>query len=592
MKKLIVDNLPPMRSIPANPFAFFWEAIYGFRFWAVFALVAVFTLSVSKILVPVFFSKMIEYFSSITPEDFSWQRISFFLVQMLVVFLSISILRFVREYVESSLVRNPMRIKLGVFGIDYIAKHSENYMSGQKAGQISQKILGLRRNVSMLHIFITRMVSCLFLIGITFFFIGRISFLFVLITIVVGLISTYFSYKKSFVLKELNKDVVETWDQYVGSKADSIANTLIVKMFGRGEYERNVVLDKFWVAMKSRMREIYAAQNIVKLQRALMAVFEIGGALIALNMWYNGKIGVGDVSLILMLQGEALGNFKRFMDEVNSINQVYGRVASSLTPFLVKHEIVDAVKARELKVSKGAISFENVSFSYDGKKKIFEEFSLNIKPKEKVGIVGSSGSGKSTLVNLLLHLYNIDSGKITIDGKDISKVTQDSVLENVALIPQDTSLFHRTIRQNIAYGKLGVSEDDVVKAAKSAYADEFIRELPMGYETMVGEKGVKLSGGQRQRVAIARAILKDSPILVLDEATSALDNESENMISMSMKSLMKGKTVIAIAHRLSTLKEMDRIIVVDKGKVIETGTPSELLDKGGKFAKLWNLQVK
>lgn len=591
MNKDVFKNIPPMRKIPYNPFAFLWEGIYGFRKWAFAGILFAFILCLAKVLLPVYFSDMIEYFSQITPETFSWKTISFYLILMLVVFLTQNIMRFCREYSESLFVRNRMKLKLSAFGLDYIAKHSEEYMSGQKAGHISQKILGLRNNVQTLHLWISRTYSCIFTILITFFYIGRVSFIFVAITIIVGLVSAYFSYKKSFVLKELNKQTIDKYDEYKGTITDSISNVIAIKMFGRNKDEQNFIMNKFEAIRQARMFEITKMHNILMFQRVLLVLFDTGGTFLAIYFWYNQKISAGDVALIWLLQSEAITSFRRFFEEMSQLNRTYGEVQSSLTPFLVKHEMSDAKNAKKLKINKGGIKFENVSFAYDSKNNIFENFNLEIKPKEKIGIVGKSGSGKSTLINLLQHLYNLNGGKIIIDGQDISKVKQDSLFEAIALIPQDTALFHRTIKQNIAYGKTQANLEEIIKASKKAYADEFIKVLPRGYNTMVGEKGIKLSGGQRQRVVIARAILKDSPILVLDEATSALDNESEHKISMSMKSLMKGKTVIAIAHRLSTLKEMDRIIVMDKGKIIESGTPNDLIDKGGKFAKLWNLQV-
>ena len=281
--------------------------------------------------------------------------------------------------------------------------------------------------------------------------------------------------------------------------------------------------------------------------------------------------------------------FSSVLGNISDLNTNIGALQAAMSPFVVKHEIVDAPHAKVLKISGGAIEFKNVKFAYD-KKKVFNKLSLKIKVGEKVGIVGASGSGKSTLINLLQRAYDIQSGEILIDGQNIAKVKQNSLHDAIALIPQDTSLFHRTISQNIAYGHLKAKQSEIEKAAKQAYADNFIKELPKGYQTKVGEKGVKLSGGQRQRVAIARAILKNSPILILDEATSALDSESENYIQKAMKKLMKGKTVIAIAHRLSTLKEMDRIIVLDKGKIIEQGKIEDLLKSGGQFQHLWEIQ--
>lgn len=591
MKKNIIDNLNTLRCVPANPFAFLWEALYGFRIWAAAGILGTFILSLSKILLPVFFSGMVEYFSVITPQNYSWSKISFFLLQIMTVFLLTSLMRFIREYIEDVYVRSPLRIKLALFGVEYIAGHSENYMSGQKAGQISQKIIGLKLNSSKLHFLISRMTSCSFLLLITFYYIGRVNIFFVVITVIVGTISCYYSYKKSFVLKEINRKVNDTFDQYKGTVVDSIANTLIVKMFGHEKDERNIVMKKFDKALDIRMNEIVTMQNIIMLQRALLAFFELSCALTALYLWYRQKISVGDVALVLLLMGQALMNFMRFWEEVTQLNRVYGEVSSSLAPFLVRHEISDAPKAKKLKVTKGAVKFDNICFSYDGRRNVLENFSLEIKPKEKIGIVGKSGSGKSTLINLLQHFFQLNHGMITVDGQNIAKVKQNTLFENIAVIPQDTSLFHRTVKQNIAYGKNKADDKEIIKAAQKAYADEFIKLLPQGYSTLVGERGIKLSGGQRQRIAIARAILKNSPILILDEATSALDSDSEEKISKSMKTLMKGKTVIAIAHRLSTLKEMDRIVVMENGKIIEEGTPEELLDRGGQFAKLWNLQT-
>lgn len=254
-------------------------------------------------------------------------------------------------------------------------------------------------------------------------------------------------------------------------------------------------------------------------------------------------------------------------------------------------QVDDADNQKQLQVEQGAIEFHNICFSYNAKNKVFEGLELKIKPGEKVGIVGGSGSGKSTLVKLLLRFYDPSNNEITIDRQNISKISQDSLRQNIAVIPQDTSLFNHSIMDNIRYGRLDASDEDVLTAAKLAHADEFIQKLPDGYDTLVGEHGTRLSGGQRQRIAIARAILKDAPILVLDEATSALDSESEQLIQQSLDGLMRDKTVIAIAHRLSTIASMDRILVFDQGKMIEEGSHVELLaKKGGRYAQLWNMQ--
>ncbi|MBR3676898.1 MAG: ATP-binding cassette domain-containing protein [Alphaproteobacteria bacterium] len=323
----------------------------------------------------------------------------------------------------------------------------------------------------------------------------------------------------------------------------------------------------------------------------MICLFEASTLLLLIKMWYMGKIGIGDVTLVMILMNSIMAAFSAVLGNISDFNTTLGSLQAAMMPFVIEHEVVDVPNAKPLKLSGGAIEFKNVKFGYDNKK-VFNKLSLKIKAGEKVGIVGASGSGKSTLINLLQRAYDIEAGEILIDGQNVAKVKLNSLHDAIALIPQDTSLFHRTISQNIAYGDLHAKQSEIEKATQQAYADDFIKEFAKGYHTQVGEKGVILSGGERQRVAIARAILKDSPILILDEATSALDSEAEKYIQKAMKNLMKNKTVIAIAHRLSTLKEMDRIIVLDKGKIVEQGKMSELLVSGGVFQHLWEIQNK
>ena len=263
-----------------------------------------------------------------------------------------------------------------------------------------------------------------------------------------------------------------------------------------------------------------------------------------------------------------------------------------MTPLSKPHTILDKPNAVPLKVTQGAISFEHIDFSYESGKPLLNGFNLNIKAGEKVGLIGRSGAGKSTLVNLLLRFYEAQSGTIKIDGQDITEVTQESLRAQIGLVTQDTSLLHRSVRDNIIYGRPGATDEEMFQAATRAEAADFIPQLSdakgrTGYDAHVGERGVKLSGGQRQRIAIARVMLKDAPILLLDEATSALDSEVEAAIQESLDKMMLGKTVIAIAHRLSTIAAMDRLIVLDKGQIVEQGTHAELLEKGGLYAKLW-----
>jgi ABC-type multidrug transport system fused ATPase/permease subunit len=270
--------------------------------------------------------------------------------------------------------------------------------------------------------------------------------------------------------------------------------------------------------------------------------------------------------------------------------EMYGSAYDSINTLIVPQGLTDKPEAVPLTTRHGAVEFRNLTFGYNTEKKIFDDLSLVIPAGQKVGLVGHSGGGKSTLVSLMLRLYDIQSGSIFIDGHNVAELTQESLRRHIALIPQDTILFHRTMRDNIRYARPEASDEEVIEAARKAHAHEFIAHLPKGYDTLVGERGIKLSGGQRQRVAIARAILKNAPILLLDEATSALDSESEAAIQASMAEVMPGKTVIAIAHRLSTIANMDRLLVLEHGRVVEDGSHAQLLSQGGVYAQLWRRQ--
>jgi ATP-binding cassette subfamily B multidrug efflux pump len=280
---------------------------------------------------------------------------------------------------------------------------------------------------------------------------------------------------------------------------------------------------------------------------------------------------------------------------VTSIFEDIGQVQEGILSIAVPHQMTDAPGAKDLVVTKGEIRFEDLSFGYGRESGVLHDLDLVIRPGERVGLVGPSGAGKSTLVNLLLRFFDPEEGRILIDGQDIAHVTQESLRAQIAMVTQDTSLLHRSIRDNIRYGRREASEAEIVAAARRAHADDFIRELEdwhqrTGYDAHVGERGVKLSGGQRQRVALARVILKNAPILILDEATSALDSEAEAAIQEQLEGLMVGKTVIAIAHRLSTIARMDRLIIMDRGRIVEQGTHAALLAKGGVYARLWQRQ--
>jgi len=304
----------------------------------------------------------------------------------------------------------------------------------------------------------------------------------------------------------------------------------------------------------------------------------------------NGTLKASEIIFIFMAKGIVARLVWDFTWDMPNFMASIGTMDQALKVLLKPQTVQDVKNAKKLNVKKGEISIKKLDFKYN-KEWIFKNLNLEIKAGEKIGFVGLSGAGKSTLVHLILRLYDIDNGEIAIDKQDISKVQQDSLRGQIAMVSQDNSLFHRTLAENIKYAKPKATQKEIEKASKLAHAHEFIKSLESGYKSKVGERGIKLSGGQRQRVAIARAFLKDSPILILDEATSALDTETEKVIQSSLTKLMKGRTTIAIAHRLSTLLEMDKIVILDKGKIVETGSHKKLLKKkNGLYAKLWKMQ--
>jgi len=391
-------------------------------------------------------------------------------------------------------------------------------------------------------------------------------------------------------IRELNVVEAETHNKVSGQIADSITNILAVKSFSRERHEKQR-FEKFASDAREAGFKIRTAVIIRDFWFGLIITCIMTAAFVTLifgNVWFG--VAIGTLMLAVSYSMQILGNLWGFNGMLRQLNRIFGDAREMSLILNTQQSVTDAKDAVELHASKGAIEIKNVTFRHADAKKddtIFKDFNLAIKAGQRVGLVGHSGSGKTTLTKLILRFADIQKGEVLIDGQSIANITQGSLREAVAYVPQEPMLFHRTLRENIMYGKPDATEAEVVEAARRANALEFIEKLPEGFETLVGERGVKLSGGQRQRIAIARAILKDAPVLILDEATSALDSESEKLIQEALAELMKGRTSIVIAHRLSTISKLDRIIVMDDGKIIEDGNHEKLIKKKGQYARLW-----
>jgi ATP-binding cassette subfamily B multidrug efflux pump len=396
-------------------------------------------------------------------------------------------------------------------------------------------------------------------------------------------------------MRDRSKQVSEARSWLVGRIVDTYTNILTVKLFARARDEDAYVREAF----EEHTGLFYGSLRLNTLfsfcLSTLNAMLVTGTGAMAVLLWMHGKVEVGTVAMALPLSWQIISIAGWVAMRVTEIFENIGVVQEGMMTIARPIALTDRADAAVLQVPRGEIEFKDIRFGYGRESGLIDGLSLKVKAGERIGLVGRSGAGKSTLVNLLLRFFDLEDGQILIDGQDIAKATQESLRMQISVVTQDTSLLHRSIRDNIRYGKPEASEAEIVAAAKQAQAHEFILELEdwrgrRGYDAHVGERGVKLSGGQRQRVAIARVILKNAPILVLDEATSSLDSEVEGAIQASLDTLMAGKTVIAIAHRLSTIARMDRLVVLDRGRIVEQGSHAELLRVGGHYAELWRRQ--
>ncbi|MGX9866326.1 ABC transporter ATP-binding protein [Pseudomonas moraviensis] len=396
-------------------------------------------------------------------------------------------------------------------------------------------------------------------------------------------------------LGKVGQEQADARSSMTGRIADAYTNITTVKLFSHSKREAHFARAAMEDFKLTGFRQMRLVSQFEIVNQALVVALILGAGGYALWLWHQGEVGTGAVAAITAMALRINGMSHWIMWQMTSLFENIGTVQDGMATLTSGPKVQDAPDAKVLQPAGGEVVFDNVSFNYNGERQVLDGLTLHIRPGEKIGLVGRSGAGKSTLINLLLRFYDVDRGEIRIDGQNIAKVTQDSLRSVIGMVTQDTSLLHRSIRDNIAYGRPDATDADIHRAAVNAQADGFISQLSdqqghSGYDTLVGERGIKLSGGQRQRIAIARVMLKNAPILLLDEATSALDSEVEVAIQESLDEMMQGKTVIAIAHRLSTIAAMDRLIVMDEGRIIEQGTHAQLLEKNGTYARLWQHQ--
>ncbi|MCB9988899.1 MAG: ABC transporter ATP-binding protein [Rhodospirillales bacterium] len=487
----------------------------------------------------------------------------------------------------------PYELNLREKLFQFTQRQSQRYFEDRLSGDISYRILDIPQ--SAIWVFAHLNYSIIPSVGallFAVFWMAQISGVMALITLawVILFLAITFVFVQACVAA--NRERSRAKGQVSGAIVDSIANNPVVRLFSAGRHEKSYVSERIERERSFTLKYYDIDVVMAFVHKLLLGAFFMVILVYAINLYSQGQLTIGGLSmagsilLMVFLRAGGLGQ------ALIMITESIGSIQSGIELLNGRMEVADQPGAVDMYVPEGRVTFSRVSFRYNDtqSRPVLQDLSLDIPPRQKVGLVGLSGVGKTTIVSLLLRMYDVQEGVIEIDGRNIAAVTQESLRRNIAVIPQDTSLFHRSLMDNIRYGRMEASDEDVMAAAQKAHAHEFITALPDGYETLVGERGVKLSGGQRQRIAIARAILKDAPILILDEATSALDSESEKLIQESLKDLMAGKTVIAIAHRLSTIAHLDRLIVMEDGKIVEDGPHKALLKQKGLYAKLWEMQ--
>ncbi len=582
----------PLAPPPKAFFAFLWECSRGVRLWI--ALVTLFTASIGAFEALLFsmMAHVVDVLARVKPADFFAQEGRTLGILTVALAGSVGLVLLQALFKYQALYGNfPMRLRWNFHRL--MLEQSMGFYQDEFAGRIATKVMQ-----TSLAVRDTWLIFCDILVYVVIYFATLLAVVGAfdtwLVAPFVGWLLLYVLTLCYFVprLGSVAKAQADARSLMTGRITDAYTNIATVKLFSHSQREAlfaRSAMQEFMSTAYGQMRLVTAFEVVNQVLSVLLIAATAG---VSLWLWVGGQVGVGAVAAASAMAFRLNGISHWVMWEMASLFEHIGTVQDGIGTLSRLRAVVDKPAAQALTVTQGEVRFEQVGFSYGGSRKVIDGLNLVIRPGEKIGLVGRSGAGKSTVVNLLLRLYDVEAGRILIDGQDIAGVTQDSLRRAVGMVTQDTSLLHRSVRDNIVYGRPGADDAQMLRAAERAEAHEFIQTLSdakgrKAFDAHVGERGVKLSGGQRQRIAIARVMLKDAPILLLDEATSALDSEVEAAIQHSLYRLMEGKTVIAIAHRLSTIAAMDRLVVMDQGRVVEVGDHASLLAAGGIYARLW-----